>query len=461
MRTKQWCFILSIFLTAWAGPLCAAETEVPTEVSIEDSINATLRNHKSLKVIQENREVIVHELDRAKAGWGPRLDATARAGVGLLSNSTTRGYGANKDMYGANGVSLTLVQPLWDGYATRSRVRAAEATLDSMDDRVFDNATTLGLDSIIAHIDLNRRREIWRLATQNVARHEEILASSRDRELMGTDTMADVSQTEGRLARALSTLAEAEASLSEAVDSYARLTGMPAPEMLGPVPMPTPLFTGPQNIFEVALLHNPKLNAYASDIVAAAGEKDLAKSAYHPIINLEAGPNYSDRSGPGDQWTYSFDVMGTMRWNLFNSGADVASVKAACARVRQSREFLYDFVDTMLLDIQNTWTAYNSSSQQFQHYTEAIGYNTRTRDSYLDQFLIGQRSLLDVLDSESELFNSSTQAVTAQGNILVAAYRMYALAGDLLPHLGISTEQLYKAPLSTRPEDSPYKFNQE
>ena len=38
-----------------------------------------------------------------------------------------------------------------------------------------------------------------------------------------------------------------------------------------------------------------------SDIKAARGEKELAESAYHPKINFEVGPSYSDRSGPGSQ----------------------------------------------------------------------------------------------------------------------------------------------------------------
>ena len=78
--------------------------------------------------------------------------------------------------------------------------------------------------------------------------------------------------------------------------------------------------------------------------------------------------------------------------------------------------------------------------------TEAIGYNTATRDAYLEQFKLGERSLLDVLDAESELFNSSTQYTTANGNVVVGAYRLYALTGMLLPELGIKEDPLYESP---------------
>ncbi len=139
--------------------------------------------------------------------------------------------------------------------------------------------------------------------------------------------------------------------------------------------------------------------------------------------------------------------MGTMRWNLFNSGADTAAERAATSRVRMSRQTLYNLVDDLTQQITDTWTDLLSAKEQYANYTDAIGFNTATRDAYIEQFIAGQRSLLDVLDAESELYNSSTQAVTAYGNILVASYRLQALAGVLLPDLQIDTTGLYDAPL--------------
>lgn len=423
-----------------------AQEEKTMPTTVQNTVEAVLHNHRALKTIQENREVIVHELRRAKAGWGPRVDLNGRAGTSQLSNTTTRPLSADTDFYGETSVSAILTQPLWDGFATRSRVRATEATLDSMTSRVLDNATSLGLDGIIAHIDVLRRREIYRLSEENVQRHREILASSKDRERMGADTMADVTQTEGRLARAQSTLAEARASLLEGEAAYRRLTDMPLPKALAPVEMPTPIYENVVSVFEAAEKHSPTLAAYMADVRAAEGNKELAESAYHPVINLEAGPSYTDRRGPGGQWTKGIGVGVTGRWNIFNSGADEAEVKAAMARIRQAQQTLYNFRDDLALSIQDTWVQYQSAMEQYKHYQNAIKYNTMTRDAYLEQFMIGQRSLLDVLDSENELFNSSTQAVTARGNILVSAYRLSALTGLLLHDLKIDTKDLYKAP---------------
>ncbi|MFQ8890565.1 MAG: TolC family protein, partial [Bilophila wadsworthia] len=117
-------------------------------------------------------------------------------------------------------------------------------------------------------------------------------------------------------------------------------------------------YTGYDAVMEVADKNNPKLKAYMSDIKAARGEKELAESAYHPKINFEVGPSYSDRSGPGSQWTSGVDAGLVMRWNLFNSGADKAGTEAAESRTRMATETLYNFHDELALEIENTWTRY-------------------------------------------------------------------------------------------------------
>lgn len=419
-------------------------------ITVDDTVYGVLRHHRSLQGMQEDRAVMEHEVHRAQAGFGPSIDLSGQAGGSLLSDRTTRDHDLDKKMYGIGEISGRLTQPIWDGFATRSRVRSAKSTLESVKYRVFDTATTLSLDGIIAHIDLLRQRELYRLAERNVEAHRAILGQTEDRTNLGADTAADVSQAQSRLARALSSLAQAQAALLVAEDTYARLTGMPPAPNMEPVPMPAELFSGPKPVFELAEKNNPHLAAFLQDIKVLQGDKELAQSTFYPTFNVEVGPTYSDRGGSYDRWVYSFDVVGTMRWNVFNSFADVAETKAAQARIRQARQIMYDYVDDLRLDIESTWVNYLSAQDQYKNYTEAAKYNEFTRTAYLEQFQLGMRSLLDCLDAENELYSSATSAETARGNILVGAYRLCALTGNLLPMMHIDT-----APLGERPKEDP------
>jgi len=461
-----WGVLFSLLLATAAT---AAETGYPPPppagkpLSVEDSIYGVLRNHHNLRGMIENREVLDHEVRRAQAGFGPRVDVTGQAGGSVLSDSSTRSQNLDSQMWGKVGYSAQLVQPIWDGFATRSRVRTAKSTLESQKYRVFDTATSLSLDAIIAHIDLLRRRKIYELSEENVAHHKSLVGQAQDRASLGADTAADVTQAQSRLQRALSSLSEAKASLLVAEETYTRLTGLPAASRLQTVTMPPQLYTASQAVLEKAKKSNPKLAAYLQDIRASRAERELADSAFSPALNLEAGPNYTNLGGTSDRWVYSFDVMGVVRWNIFNSGADVAERRAASARMRQSRQVMYNFIDDLKLDVDSTWVNYLAAQEQYNHYSKAIEYNKYTRTAYIEQFQIGKRSILDVLDTESELYNSATQAETARGNILVGAYRLSALTGNMLPEMSINTGPLGqsapKEPEDPREEFAPGWFN--
>ena len=466
MKQIIWGALFSLLLATAAT---AAETGYPQPppagkpLSVEDSIYGVLRNHHNLRGMIENREVLDHEVRRAQAGFGPRVDVTGQAGGSVLSDSSTRSQNLDSQMWGKVGYSAQLVQPIWDGFATRSRVRTAKSTLESQKYRVFDTATSLSLDAIIAHIDLLRRRKIYELSEENVAHHKSLVGQAQDRASLGADTAADVTQAQSRLQRALSSLSEAKASLLVAEETYTRLTGLPAASRLQTVTMPPQLYTASQAVLEKAKKSNPKLAAYLQDIRASRAERELADSAFSPALNLEAGPNYTNLGGTSDRWVYSFDVMGVVRWNIFNSGADVAERRAASARMRQSRQVMYNFIDDLKLDVDSTWVNYLAAQEQYNHYSKAIEYNRYTRTAYIEQFQIGKRSILDVLDTESELYNSATQAETALGNILVGAYRLSALTGNMLPEMSINTGPLGqsapKEPEDPREEFAPGWFN--
>lgn len=415
-------------------------------ITMDDTIYGVLRTHRALRSMQENRNVLTHEVHRAQAAFGPSIDATGKAGWSLLSDRTTRDYDLDKQMYTYGEISARLTQPIWDGFATRSRVRSAKSTLESVKHRVFDTATTLSLDGIIAQIDLLRRRTLYELAERNVETHRTIVAQTEERSSMGADTEADVTQARSRMVRAMSTLSEAQAALLVAEDTYRRLTGMLPSKKMQPITMPPKTYSGPKEVYEIAEKDNPKLAAYLQDIRVQRAEKQLSKSTYYPHFQVEVGPTYSDRGGSPDRWVYSFDALGVMRWNVFNSGMDLEETRAAAARVRQARQTMYDFADDLRLDIETTWINYLSAQDQYKNYSEAIKYNEFTRAAYMEQFQMGKRSLLDVLDAENELYNSSTQAETARGNILVGAYRLCALTGNLLKILNINLEPLEESP---------------
>lgn len=413
--------------------------------TMRETVKTTIAYNPNVKAFQEYRQAAEHDLKRARSGWFPRVDARAAWGVEQWSDpttrSSTRGTQGRRTYYDRSEASLTISQTIWDGLDTLNRVRIGKSRLDSAESRLFDNAEGLGLDAILAHIEVYRQRRIVALAELNVKNHKAILASQFERHRSGASTMADVTQTQSRLARTEASLAESRAALEVAMANYKRLTGRDVGDIEAP--------NSPANAYpslDVALAscqtRNPKVEALKSDIRTADSQFQLDRAAFHPNVFLEAGPSYNYRTQSNTYDQGGMSVMLRANWNLFNGGYDYYNVKGNKARARQARQELNQQLDLLAEETEASWSELISAQEQSKFYANAVDYSTRTRDMYLEQFNVGQRSLLDVLDSENELFSSSIQLVTSQQNIIAAKFRLLTLGGALLSSFGVDRGEL-------------------
>ena len=223
--------------------------------------------------------------------------------------------------------------------------------------------------------------------------------------------------------------------------NYKRLTGK-LPGIVEPPVTPSDAYPSLEAALSRSQTANLKIKALRSDIDTAEAQTQLDKASFHPQIYLEAGPTYSYHVGSSVEDQGGMVVMLRSNWNLFNGGYDWYNVKGDKARARQAKQALSALLANLAEDTGATWSAHVSAQEQARHFANAVDYSTKTRDMYLEQFNVGQRSLLDVLDSENELFSSSIQLVTAQQNVIAAKYRLLALGGDFLPAFGLNRSTL-------------------
>lgn len=412
--------------------------------SLRDTVAATVSYHPTIKAFQEYRQAAEFDLQRARSGWFPRLDA--RAGYGLdqwstaSSRSSARGRNENA-FYERSELGLVISQTIWDGMATWNRVNIGESRLGSAESRLFDNAEGLALDAVLAHIEVYRQRRIVALAELNVKNHRNILSSQHARQRSGASTMADVTQTESRLARTQASLAESRSALEVAMANYKRLTGHEVAQLEPPTP-PRDAYASLEMALASSQSGNLKIQASKYDLSAAEAQTELDKAPFHPQVYLEAGPAYNWHAQGDDSYNWGNAIMLRANWNLFNGGYDWFNVKGDKARARQSRQELAALQDQLAEETTATWSQLVSAREQARFYANAVQYSTRTRDMYLEQFNVGQRSLLDVLDSENELFSSSIQLVTAQQNVIAGQYRLLAVGGALLKNFDMEQATL-------------------
>jgi outer membrane protein, adhesin transport system len=85
----------------------------------------------------------------------------------------------------------------------------------------------------------------------------------------------------------------------------------------------------------------------------------------------------------------------------------------------------------------------------------AVAAQRATRDIYAQQFDLGQRGLLDLLDAENELFLARSNLVTATFTETFAVYRVLAVIGTMLDTLDIERPK-EAISIYRQPQEPPY-----
>jgi len=85
-----------------------------------------------------------------------------------------------------------------------------------------------------------------------------------------------------------------------------------------------------------------------------------------------------------------------------------------------------------------SWSALQTVNNQMGYFQQHVDSSEKSRDAYIQQFSLGQRTLLDLLDSENEVFSSRTSLVNAQFDQLFAMYRILNSMGALLESVEVA-----------------------
>lgn len=92
-----------------------------------------------------------------------------------------------------------------------------------------------------------------------------------------------------------------------------------------------------------------------------------------------------------------------------------------------------------------SWSALDLTLQQKQFLADHVDSASKTVVSYRKQYQIGQRTLLDLLNTENELFEARKDYLDARYAEQYAKYRVMNASGNLLDALRVDIPQEWTA----------------
>jgi adhesin transport system outer membrane protein len=430
--------------------------------SLEETIQAALETNPE---VQADRNAIDQELRQARAQYFPSVDVRGAVGPEYSNNPSTRNR-ATRPPGGDSATTLmryesqlTLSQMLFDGFATPSEVERQKARIDSASYRVAEAAEFIALDAVEAHLDVLRNQDLVELARENVAEHRRILDRVERLEREGGGSIADLRQTEARVASAESTLATAIGNLRDAQARYISVVDM-SPESLE-TPL-VPVQAVPESGEAAAVragVNSPTVQIATADIDVSQAELQGSRAGYYPRLDLELGTSANRNIDGVRGGDVDAQALLVVRYNLFRGGADIAREREAFERLREARQQLRLVRREAEEEARLAYNALITARSRVEALRAEADAQRATRDAYAQQFILGQRSLLDLLDAENQLFIARSNLTTADYTERFAVYRVLTVLGDLLITLDIDRPKeainIYRARPEPIQETSP------
>lgn len=407
--------------------------------------NAQVQTLKEVaqKAVLQNPEVVQRwhayqaaegERDAAFGGYLPKVDLSTSRGRDYRNDTLI-----NDLHYSARTTTLTLTQMLWDGFGTSSQIRQFDHAKRVRINELHDVSESTALAAAQAYYDVLRYRALVGYAEENYVRHRSVFVQVQEKVKAGVGRRVDLEQASGRLALAEANLLTETSNLHDVSARFLRIVGeQPAAEMelleFNQQTLPADVTSALRQAEE----RNPSLRAAIENVRAAEASSDARKSVYQPRVDLRLRQDHSANLGGyiGPSTTKAAEVV--LNWNLFNGMSDKATVRQYSELLNEAR----DIRDKTCRDIRQTTTiAFNDTHKLTEQlvYLEQHRLSTeKARDAYRKQFDIGQRSLLDLLDTENELFQAKRAYANAEFDLKGAMVRTLAGTGTLLTSLGIS-----------------------
>lgn len=402
-------------------------------VKLEESVS---------KAVLTNPDVLAkfHQFKASGAernvSWGrylPTLDYLF--GVGDERKSSPNIIGTAN--YSIKNERLSLRQNLFEGFATQNDVARLEHAQLVRYYELLDISETAAAEAGRAYIDVYRFRKLLEMAEENYATHRLVFNKISERTKSGVGRGVDLEMAAARLALAESNLLTEASNLHDVSARYQRIIGEPPKGEIDPPPaqLAKALPKTRQEAITNGFGNSPQLKAAVENILSAQRNVDVQRGGYAPRVDLYA-ESLRVKNDSGIAGQTNTDTVGlTVSWNLFRGLQDNARVDKASAEAQAAKEVR----ERVCRDLrQNLSTAYNDHLRLIEQLPFLDQHQLSTdkaREALRKQFDIGQRSLLDVLDTENEYYTASRNYVNGEMDIATTQVKYLAAAGNLLQTL--------------------------
>lgn len=398
--------------------------------SLAEALASAYSGNPTIRAERARQRATDEQTPQALSGWRPTVDAAAEAGVAITDTDPNPTGTQSGTTYPAD-FSITLTQPVFRGFKTVKGVKRAEATVEAGRQNLLAVEQQTLFDTVQAYMNVIRDRRILMFRQRNVTVLREQLRASTERFNVGEVTRTDVAQSRARLSLSESTVAEAKSNLAASIATYNKVVGH-APGSLKYPKLPK-LPNSLEGATGLAEKINPNILAAAFVAEAARHNVGVVRGDLLPTVTLEASGTRTikDLEHVDNQNVNQLTILGRVSIPLYEAGRVYSAVREAKQVESQRRIEIISAARTVREAVVTAWNFLIAARETIVSSKAQVSANTLALNGVKQEYLVGSRTTLDVLNAEAELLNSQVILAQAERDQIVAAYQILGSIGQL------------------------------
>lgn len=415
---------LAIGLSAFGLGGASAET-------LAEALAAAYSNNPGLNAERAALRATDEGVPQALAGFRPTVSAAASAGI------TSAGGGT----FYPRGVSITVEQPIFTGHRTTNGLKIAETAVLAGREALRNAEQNTLLDAAQAFMGVVRAQALLNLSRENLDFLAEQVRAAEDRLNVGEGTRTDVAQTKARQASGQAEYNSAVAALNTAIAVYQQVIGH-EPRTLGAArPVDALLPRSLNAALADAMTSHPAILASGYNIDIAEFNVKVQEGALLPTVSVSGTLAHNVDSNGSGSTSNSAQLVGRLSIPIYSGGETSSKVRQSKETLGQRRIELDAARDTVRQAVISAWGGLDAARAQIRAAEAQVAAEQLVLSGVMEERRVGQRTTLDVLNSQQELLNARVALVSAQHDRVIASYSLLASVGALsAQRLGLAVQ---------------------
>jgi len=400
--------------------------------SLPEALAKAYQSNPQLNAERARQRATDENVPQALAGYRPQIVASLSVGLqavrNLLPDNTIQSATLKPWTIG-----VTVTQTLFNGFKTANSVRVAELQVRSGREALRNVGQGVLLDAVTAYSNVLANQSLVEAQRSNVAFLREILGVTQRRLNAGDVTPTDTAQAEARLSRGQADLNAAEVSLAISRATYTQVIGNPPGQLRPAEPVDRYLARSRDDATTMAFKEHPAVLAASFDVDVASTTIRVAESSLLPTIGVQGSASHSQDSDPtlSTFRTDQASVTAQMNAPIYDGGTAASQTRQAKELAAQSRLVLDQVRNQARTAAIGAWVANEGAKIAVAASESEVRAAGVALEGVRKEAQGGQRTTVDVLNSQQDLISAKARLIGAQRDRVIASYTLLSAIGRL------------------------------